>query len=266
MVWWNLLFRNLPSYLHWGRLHFLGEVTGSQTEPFAQIWSHFPIPWFCGLGDHTQQSWTCFAISGMPPWPQPFVCHTYAARDWCHMASLCHHLREGLGARPFGFVFWENDLLPGTSGTAISRQQESPIGVLWSCGQKPAQVGWAVPCAALARSRAAACKDWHSNKEGPGTNPTKSLGRLVQGCPWHWGGRTGGSCWHWAIWLDSSNLKDPLWQSASGPNVSSLGPFNCKSYLWTMFPLGAEQKSFNPSCLVLFYLFLFSTGFHVLCS
>lgn len=252
------------SYLHWC-FHFLGEVTGSQIEPFAQIQSHFPVPWFCGLRNDTQLSWTYYAISGMSPWPQPLMWHTQAARDWCHKASLCHHLREALGDCPFGSVFWENDFLPEAARADISIQQEPSTGVLWGAVDRSLS-GWAeLRCLQLLHGpELLLAKTGTATKRGQSTKPTKSFGLACAGtCMTLEAVEQEGAVddtrlfnWTLTVW------KDPLWKSPSGPNVSSLGPFNCKSYLWTVFPLRAEQKSFHPLCfLPSFFLFLFKLIF-----
>lgn len=270
-------------YLHWRYFHFLGEVTGSQIEPFAQIWSHFPLPWFCGLRNDT-----LICLGQVTPFQE----------DLCGPSHLCdtHMLPETGANRHLLATTWEkgqgtvpSSLFSGKMIYCLELQGQTfpgsrnlqqvfcgqnrtgcgqkPTG----CGQKPVQVGWVVLFAAPAWSRLTACKDWHSNKEG-----TKYKAHKV-----FWAGMcrdiydTGGVeqegavddskqfNWILAVW------KDPLWQSASGPSVSSLGPFNYDSYLWTVFPLGAEQNSFNPSCFLLFSLFLFYTDFqkkYVFCS
>lgn len=255
MVWWNSLqlftlkMLLLPRRSDWkpDRTICTNMVTfPSSLVLWAEAW-------------HTQLSWTCYAISGMPLWPQSLVWHTHAGRDWCHKASLCQHLREALEDCPFGFVFWENDLLPGASRADISRQQEPSAGVLWrlwteACPQTDTELCSLQPLHGPERLLA---KTGTATKRGQSTQPSKSFGLACAGTSVTLEGveraaadaDTGQFTWTLAAW------RDPLWQSASGPNVSSLGPFNCKSYLWTVFPLGAEQNSFNPSCSLPFFLF-----------
>lgn len=147
------------------------------------------------------------------------------------------------GNCPFGLVFWENYLLPGTARVDISRQQEPSTGVLWGAVDRSLS-RWAELCCLLPLHgpEPLLAKTGTATKRGQSTKPTKSLGLACAGTSMTLEGiEQEGAVddtwlfnWTLAVW------KDPLWQSASGLNVSSLGAFNCKSDLWTVFLLGAE--------------------------
>lgn len=187
MVWWNLLFRNLHQLFTLKMLSLPRRSDWKTDRTICTNMVTFPnslVLW--AEGWHTQLSWTCYAISGMPLWPQPLVWHTHAARDWCHKTSLCHPLREVLGDCPFGFVFWENDILPGASRADISRQQEPSTGVLWGLWTEACSGGLSCaacsPCMALSGclQRLAQKQRWNKVQ-----SPQILLGWHVQGYPRH---------------------------------------------------------------------------------
>lgn len=202
------------SYLPWRCFCFLGEVTGSQIEPFAQIWSHFPVPWFCGLRHDTLN-----CLGHVMPFQEclcgpSHLCDTHMLAETDAIRHLCantwekHWRTVPLGLFSGKMIYCLE--LQGQTFPGSRRLQQVFCG---GCGQKPVHRQtdrhWAVQLAALAWSWATACKDWHSNKERTKYTALKVFwAGMCRDIRDTWGGRAGSSwCWHRAVHVDSCCLE-----------------------------------------------------------